>query len=563
MAPNKTGKIPTTSGTRGTSSVTQSRPTRTQSSTPSTPDRDTSQSDAVKSSEQAREWLEANNLLVPLEAELTLPMLSTTLFHIAELSKMPALIAQAIRSVAWLIGELEEETVAESTRTAVNEQLDFLNTETKTLIDEIRTTLSEEVEKQVNLIGTAATKALEERTNRPTSYRDALISNVALPHGTDPRILAREGIRLRQFIIDVPADTPLRNMDQAEILKRFNGAMDNIAGDLGENARKIRSVVKLSNKGLLGEFMHDEGAKWFAKQNHADAFVTALGVDCTGASVKKRNHPMIAYYVPLNLNTENPTHLAEITESNNLQPGDLVKVRWAKPPARRSPSQICGHLILTFSNPDAANRAKTEGLIICSKRVSVAKYKKEPIRCLKCQGWNHVAAECVQTDDRCGTCGATGHRTSACTSNTPFCVNCDLEGHTSWSRECPTFARKCREFDLKHPENTLPYYPSSEPWTWASEPQPPDITHTPNPAPPPPIRNRPATQKLRQLELNFGTRSNAIPVSSQGSARQWGSPAPQTGPQRTSPPISDPELSNEHSNFPGDPPTGTDAWYTE
>ncbi len=88
---------------------------------------------------------------------------------------------------------------------------------------------------------------------------------------------------------------------------------------------------------------------------------------------------MLAYYVPLNLNTNNPAHLAEIVESNNMQTGDLLKARWAKPPARRSPSQICGHLILTFSNLDAANRAKMEGLVICNKRVSVAKYKKEPI----------------------------------------------------------------------------------------------------------------------------------------------------------------------------------------
>lgn len=271
---------------------------------------------------------------------------------------------------------------------------------------------------------------------------------------------------------------------------------------------------------------------------------------------------MIAYYVPLNLNTENPAHLSEIVESNNLQTSDLVKVRWAKPPARRAPNQICGHLILTFSNPDAANRAKTEGLVICSKRVSVAKYKKEPIRCLKCQGWNHIAAECVQDTDRCGTCGTRGHRTSACTNNVQFCVNCESGGHTSWSRECPTFVRKCHEFDIKHPENALPYYPSTEPWTWATDPQPPDPTQVSNPAPPPPIRNRPATQKLRQRELNFATRSNAIPMSSQGLARQWGSPSPRPDPQREPTSNLPAELSNHDSDLMGFPPSGADTWFT-
>jgi hypothetical protein len=44
---------------------------------------------------------------------------------------MPGEIAQAIRSVAWLIGELEEETVAEATRSMVNNHIDLLNIETK------------------------------------------------------------------------------------------------------------------------------------------------------------------------------------------------------------------------------------------------------------------------------------------------------------------------------------------------------------------------------------------------------------------------------------------------
>lgn len=309
--------------------------------------------------------------------------------------------------------------------------------------------------------------------------------------------------------------------------------------------------------------MQDEGAKWFAMQSNADAFISALGDGCTGASIKKRSHPMIAYYVPLTLNTDNPAHMSEIAESNNLQPGDLLKARWAKPPARRSPNQTCGHLILTFSNPDAANRAKTEGLIICNKRVSVAKYKKEPIRCLKCQGWNHVAAECTQEEDSCGTCGTKGHRTSACTSNTHFCINCDSEGHTSWSRDCPTFIRKCHEFDLKHPENKLPYYPSNDPWTWATDLQPPEAALAPKPAPPPPIRNRPGTQRLRQRELTFATRSNAIPVSSQHPTRQWGSPGPPSGSQRLTPPAAFPELRDYDTNMPGNPPNSTDSWFTD
>jgi hypothetical protein len=481
-------------------------------------------------------------------------MLSTTLFHISELSKVPAEVAQAIRSVAWLLGELEEETVALSTRTAVNDQLDYMNTETKHLLDEIRTTISEEVEKHMGAISTAATKALEEKSSKQFSYRDAALANLPLPRGTDPRILAREGIRARQFIVDIPGDAPLARLGQADILKRFNEVMGGVGVELGESGGKIRSVQKLANKGILGEFLTDEGAKWFADQNHANAFITALGEDGQGATVKKRNHPMIAYYVPLNLNTENPSHLAEINEANNLQPGDLVKLRWAKPPARRAPNQICGHLILSFTSPDAANRAKTEGLLICNKRVSVAKYKKEPIRCLKCQGWNHVAAECAQSYDKCGTCGTRGHRTSACTSTTTHCANCDTDDHTSWSRDCPTFIRKCHEFDIKHPENGLPYYPSAEPWTWAPDPLAPEgVSAAFKPGPPPTVRNRPATQRLRQQQLSFATRSNAIQVPTQGTSSRWSDQVLQSNPRN--------EISDHIFNTQGDPLPGAEPWH--
>lgn len=459
---------------------------------------------------------------------------------------MPGEIAQAIRSVAWLIGELEEETVVEATRTAVNDHIDLLNVEAKNLLDEMRTTLSEELEKQLSSFSSAATKVLEDKSKNSPTYRDMVLRNVALPHTTDPRVLAREGIRARQFIVDVPGETPLKNLSQAETLKRFNEAMDIAGSDLEASERRVRSVIKLPNKGFLGEFMRDEGAKWFATPSHADSFIAALGAEGSGASIKKRSHPMIAYYVPLNLNTNNPAHLAEIVESNNLQKDDILGIRWAKPPARRAPSQICGHLIVNFSGPDAANRARTEGLIICNKRVSVAKYKKEPIRCLKCQGWNHVAAECVQTYDRCGTCGARDHRTSLCSSTTTFCVNCDSEDHTSWSRNCPTFVRKCQEFDAKHPENSLPYYPSAEPWTWAPAPlQRVDEAPSYRPGPPPPVRFRPATQRFRQTELSFAPRSS------------------QTVPSRPPPPPmpQPPRISVTDSDYPGNA-ASFESWYT-
>jgi len=63
----------------------------------------------------------------------------------------------------------------------------------------------------------------------------------------------------------------------------------------------MRSIERLVNKGLLGEFLTDEGAKWFAQQENSDGFITALEPLGKGLSARKRNHPVIAYYVPFSI----------------------------------------------------------------------------------------------------------------------------------------------------------------------------------------------------------------------------------------------------------------------
>ncbi|KAF8808246.1 hypothetical protein BYT27DRAFT_7210952 [Phlegmacium glaucopus] len=365
--------------------------------TPSPVDPSYTHPDLINTAREGRSFLESRLLLVPEGAPATTSTLSAALFQIAA-TKIPREAAQAIRSVAWLLDEMEEDAVAATARDAVNTQLSYMNDELRTLTEHFRTTLSEEVEKQAAAMA-ASSKVLEDKINLPTPYRDAVIGQGKAPEGADPRVIARAGIRARQFIIDFPVDSAMQRCSQAEMLKRFNEAMVNATGEGEAEKRRIRTVEKLANKGFLGEFLHDEGAKWFSQQKHTDAFITALGDEAAGAQLKKRNHPVIAYYVPLNLNTDSQEHLKEVMEVNNIQMGDLTSMRWVKPPARRAPTQTCGHLILLFSDPDAANWAKTTGLVICNKRVSVSKYKKEPIRCLKCQGWNHIAAECVSKED--------------------------------------------------------------------------------------------------------------------------------------------------------------------
>ncbi|KAF8219202.1 hypothetical protein L208DRAFT_1553984, partial [Tricholoma matsutake] len=126
-------------------------------------------------------------------------------------------------------------------------------------------------------------------------------------------------------------------------------------------------------------------------------------------------------------------------------------------------------MIITFMDPDSTNKAILCGLVICNKKVSVTKCKRELIRCLKCQGYNHVAHECIISRDICARCRE-NHRTSDCSAVTLLCTPCRKHGHASNDCMCPTFLRKCNEHDERNLENLLPFYPSTETWTWEAAP---------------------------------------------------------------------------------------------
>ena len=171
------------------------------------------------------------------------------------------------------------------------------------------------------------------------------------------------------------------------------------------------------------------------------------------------------------MDPKNPNHILEICKANNLETdtSPITAASWAKSVKNCKPNQRTAHLYLTFNNVEAANRAITNSLFICNKKCRVNKNRKEPIRCLKCQGWNHLAKDCNKTHDTCGNC--TGHhRTCDCKSSVIKCASCNKEGHQSWSQSCPTFTKKLTELNNRNLENSTLYFPSTDPWTWSSKP---------------------------------------------------------------------------------------------
>ena len=232
--------------------------------------------------------------------------------------------------------------------------------------------------------------------------------------------------------------------------------------DLEPTAGKIRSLTNSRNGNTILEADSDEAATWLSRVENQARFCEEVDPNI---AFHTRTYSVMVFNVPIALDPNDDDHRQEICEANNFDPHIISAAKWAKSAEKRVPSQRTAHLLLTFVNADAANRAIVNGLSVCNRRCHVEKTKREPIRCLKCQGWNHFAKECSATQDKCGNC-AENHRTSECQSSARRCVSCSSGDHASWSRACPTFLKKMDEFNTRNPDNSLQFFPTADSWTW-------------------------------------------------------------------------------------------------
>ena len=132
------------------------------------------------------------------------------------------------------------------------------------------------------------------------------------------------------------------------------------------------------------------------------------------------------------------------------------------------------HALLSVTSPQAANQLIKEGLYLDQTKYHPCKDRKEPLCCLKCQHWGHYSSSCMQVRDTCGVC-ARDHRDRNCSSFEMYhCVNCESDTHSSRDRSCPDFQRRCTELDACAPDNTMPYFPTDEPWMQVLLPPRPD-----------------------------------------------------------------------------------------
>jgi hypothetical protein len=349
---------------------------------------------------------------------------------------------------------------------------------------------------------------MRDRLSDPRSSSPRL-ANVS--RDLDPRYRARQLSKARQVLVDFtgPADKEkMRNTSLTSLLEEANKTLKDVAP---ESEGEIAHAIKLTHGGLLLEFSSQETLALLERDETKVAFLRGLG---TSAFIRPRQYNVVVYYVPLTFKAGDPDGMREVENASGLSVGSIISTRWIKPPNRRSPRQVVAHAIFTFTDPGNANKALVNGLTVCQQSLNAIKSKREPVRCMKCQRWDHLASLCPALDDTCGSCGES-HRTNLCSSPNKYCAPCRTDGHTSWDRECPTFTAKCREMDLRTPENLLTYFPTDEPWThqtfqtpWtaANAPRQPQMSYQPTQSLP-----RPLIDRLAPVTLATNVRTDTLP----------------------------------------------------
>ena len=355
-------------------------------------------------------------------------------------------------------------------------------------------------------------RTITDSSNQPStqqnarSYSAVAQQNVATPVPVTAALL-RAATRDRQILFDpTPGKTLFEpNTAPADIAAKMKQAMLAIRTEDSPDIQ-IKATTRLRNGGIIIELTTLEAAQWIRTPANRLKIIEALDIP---ASIKERRFSVIVPFLLISSEIETSEWHRAVEEENNMPKGSIESANWIKPKNRRTPEQRVAHAIIHFADPTTANTVLRDGIYISQEKLHPRKDKREPVRCVRCQQWGHVAKDCKAAQDTCGTCGK-NHRTNECNSyKTHYCVSCKSDNHASWDRNCPEFENRCAGIDAKLPENSMPYFPTDETWTQVMlPPKPAPYRKPPTQSPPNANQTRPA---LRQTNIQFETnRPNAI-----------------------------------------------------
>ena len=208
----------------------------------------------IQNSTEAPHYLEKTQLIVPPGQVPTLGLLATAIHHVSSYKPMPRPAINTLQAIAFLMEELEETALNQTVQDLVTFQLDVLGTDLKDFVTDATCRIDEHLENKMAEISTA-TKTLMDTVKDtitslpplgtsnmtqafpPLDYQQALMKP---PSHMDPRLTAKEGIKLCQFLLNsITRESGIGKMSVAKMKKAVNRAIEKV----GSKEIKVRSTI--------------------------------------------------------------------------------------------------------------------------------------------------------------------------------------------------------------------------------------------------------------------------------------------------------------------------------
>ena len=481
----------------------------------------------VTCAKDARVWLDTKGWILAGE-KYSKPKLADILFTVALTQKLSNDASAAIKAVAFLIEELAEQDfsvslanmITDKIASQLNSSIDKLTAgvaSTKEFFDatsrqqaESTLALQESIlsntESSKSLANTAVELSNNASKQNPSSEWPSLQgSTTASGNGIHPaslvhtalstphiKIQQRTLLAAKQLLIELgtldelspPVERSIQNQrSHRDLLNGWFDDDDKANNNFTAPSKAVRNVTIFDRPALLIEFDSPGSKNRFIKL--CDSSPDLLAKLGPNAQIRLRTYPVIFKFVPCSgsFDPTNARHLRELEQENNLKTNSITSAAWCKKPEKRSPGQSTANLKVQCANAETANYVLRERIRVEDHLVNVHKDLRQPMRCAKCQGYGHFQDVCTNME-RCATCASDSHTAASCdNSNTPSCAACgDGSNHPATSPICPTFLAKQKTLLQRFPENTMPYYPTEERWTWVQNPANPERPSSPLPS---------------------------------------------------------------------------------
>ena len=213
-----------------------------------------------------------------------------------------------------MLEEMEESQINVTLRNALDSQMTEFTLDIKMLIEDAREKIDEYIKATEDWLDNLLASPLTQPRLPTNSYASVLVNP---PPHANPRIVAREGIKARQFLVQGLKESKFSHFDIQQLKAEFNKFLI----ELGLSSGKIWSVVNTWSGSTVLEADSDEATTWLANTANQWRFCDKIG---SNAKFQSRNYNIIAFNVPLAINPKQDSHCLEICEANDLEPNTII-----------------------------------------------------------------------------------------------------------------------------------------------------------------------------------------------------------------------------------------------